>query len=140
MTDCCPSAFLHNLKHNKVVHDQTAFLTVLFTDEPRIDDKERVEVQKGENGIYSIVARVGYREDPDISLILKLAAERGIEFEMDDTSFFTSKPTVVSVDKSGWFGWRKSLFGWMLQSSTSVASYFKLPPNRVVELGAQLGI
>jgi KUP system potassium uptake protein len=133
----CPSAFLHNLKHNKVVHDQTAFLTVLFADVPRIADSERVEVVKGENGIYSIVAQVGYREDPDIEPILRLAALKGISFEMEDTSFFTSKPTVVSLDQ-GFFAWRKSLFRWMLQSSTSVASYFKLPPNRVVELGAQL--
>jgi KUP system potassium uptake protein len=136
----CPSAFLHNLKHNKVVHDQTAFLTVLFADVPRVADEERVEVIKGENGIYSIVAQVGYREDPDIEPILRLAAEKGVTFEMEDTSFFTSKPTVVASGKGGFFAWRKSLFRWMLQSSTSVASYFKLPPNRVVELGAQLAI
>ena len=136
----CPSAFLHNLKHNKVVHEQTAFLTVLFEDVPRIANEERVEVMKGENGIYSIVALVGYREDPDIALILQLADKKGVSFEMEDTSFFTSKPTVVSLDKGGFFAWRKSLFRWMLQSSTSVASYFQLPPNRVVELGAQLAI
>ncbi len=136
----CPSAFLHNLKHNKVVHEQTAFLTVLFADIPHIADADRVEVIKGENGIYSIVAQVGYREDPDIEPILRLAAEKGVTFEMEDTSFFTSKPTVVSLDQGGFFAWRKSLFRWMLQSSTSVASYFKLPPNRVVELGAQLAI
>ena len=81
----CPSAFLHNLKHNKVVHDQTAFLTVLFADVPRVADSERVEVIKGENGIYSIVAQVGYREDPDIEPILRLAAEKGVTFEMEDT-------------------------------------------------------
>ncbi len=136
----CPSAFLHNLKHNKVVHEQTAFLTVIFEDSPRIEDRERVEVTKGENGIYGIVARVGYREDPDIALILQLAEQQGVSFDMEDTSFFTSKPTVVPQDTGGLFAWRKSLFRWMLQSSTSVASYFRLPPNRVVELGAQLAI
>ncbi len=65
---------------------------------------------------------------------------RGCQLEMESTSFFTSKPTVVSVSRRGLFGWRRSLFGWMLQNSASVADYFKLPPNRVIELGAQVGI
>ena len=87
-----------------------------------------------------VMAHFGFREDPDIALVLRLAARRGVELEVDSTSFFTSKPTVVSVSRRGPFGWRRSLFGWMLQNSTSVAAYFNLPPNRVIELGAQVGI
>ncbi len=136
----CPGAFLHNLKHNHVVHETTVFLTVEFDDVPRVLDDERVEIQRGANGIARLIAHFGFREDPDIELVLRLAARKGLTMEVQSTSFFTSKPTVVSVSRRGIFGWRRSLFGWMLQNSASVASYFNLPPNRVVELGVQVGI
>ena len=136
----CPGAFLHNLKHNHVVHETTVFLTVEFDDVPRVLDDERVEIQRGANGIARVIAHFGFREDPDIELVLRLAARKGLSLQVQSTSFFTSKPTVVSVSRRGIFGWRRSLFGWMLQNSASVASYFNLPPNRVVELGAQVGI
>ncbi|MBK8764086.1 MAG: potassium transporter Kup [Burkholderiaceae bacterium] len=136
----CPGAFLHNLKHNHVVHETTVFLTVEFDDVPRVMDDERVEIQRGANGIARVIAHFGFREDPDIELVLRLAARKGLTLQVQSTSFFTSKPTVVSVSRRGIFGWRRSLFGWMLQNSASVASYFNLPPNRVVELGAQVGI
>ncbi|HWS76131.1 MAG TPA: KUP/HAK/KT family potassium transporter [Quisquiliibacterium sp.] len=135
----CPGAFLHNLKHNKIVHETTVFLTVEFDDVPRVADDERVGVQRGRNGIIRIGAHFGYLENPDIRLILRLAARKGVQLQIDEISFFTSKPTVVSVSRRGLFGWRRSLFGWMLQNSTSVANYFNLPPNRVIELGSQVG-
>jgi KUP system potassium uptake protein len=136
----CPGAFLHNLKHNKVVHETTVFLNVEFDDVPRVSDDDRVEVQRGQNGIVRLTAHVGYREDPDIRTILRLAGRKGIELDVDQTSFFTSRPTVISVSPRGLFGWRRSLFGWMLKNSVSVARYFDLPPNRVIELGTQVGI
>jgi len=134
----CPGAFLHNLKHNKIVHETTVFITVDFDDVPRIRDDERVGVQRGANGIVRLTAHFGYLENPDIRLILRLAARKGVSLQIDEISFFTSKPTVVSVSRRGLFGWRRSLFGWMLQNSTSVANYFNLPPNRVIELGARV--
>ncbi|MGE0314753.1 MAG: potassium transporter Kup [Lautropia sp.] len=136
----CPSSFLHNLKHNKVVHEQTYFLTVDFDDIPRVPDEDRLAITRGQNGIYRLVARFGYREDPDISMILRLVRERGLEVHEDFASFFTSKPVIVSVAKRGFFRFRRKLFGWMLQNSPSVASYLRLPPNRVIELGAQVAI
>jgi KUP system potassium uptake protein len=136
----CPSSFLHNLKHNMVVHETTVFLNVEFEEEPRVDDDERVEVRRGLNGMVRLTAHFGFREDPDIRTILRLAARKGVELELESTSFFTSKPTVVSVSPRGLFGWRRSLFGWMLQNSVSVARYFDLPPNRIIELGSQVGI
>jgi len=136
----CPGAFLHNLKHNMVVHDTTVFLNVEFDDVPRVPDDERVEVQRGKNGIVRLTAHVGFREEPDIRAILRLAARKGVELDPETTSFFTSKPTVISVSPRGLFGWRRTLFGWMLQNSVTVARYFDLPPNRVIELGARVGI
>ena len=134
----CPGAFLHNLKHNKVVHETTVFLTVFFDDMPRVPDDERVGVQRGGNGIVRMTARFGYLEQPDIRIILRQAARKGVVLPLEEISFFTSKPTVVSVSRRGLFGWRRSVFGWMLQNSTNVANYFHLPPNRVIELGSRV--
>ncbi len=136
----CPSAFLHNLKHNRIVHEQTVFLTVQFDEAPRVPDDDRIEVMRGANGIVRITAHFGYREQPDVDRVLRLAARKGVACPVGQTSFFTSKPTLVSVSRRGLFGWRRSLFGWMLQNSTSVANYFELPPDRVVELGTQVAI
>ncbi|MEO6270928.1 MAG: KUP/HAK/KT family potassium transporter [Lautropia sp.] len=136
----CPSSFLHNLKHNKVVHDQTFFLTVDFVEEPRLNDEERLTLTRGDNGIYRLVARFGYREDPDIGRILRLARERGLEIQEEYASFFTSKPVVVPGSGQSSMSLSRRLFGWMLQNSPTVASYMGLPPNRVIELGAQVVI
>lgn len=135
-----PSAFLHNLKHNKVVHEQTLFLTVVFDEVPRVLDDERVEVMRGDDGIVRVIAHFGFRESPRLDGVLRQVARKGVVCTMNDTSFFTSKSSLVSVSPRGPFAWRRSLFGWLLRNSTSVADYFGLPPNRVVELGAQVAI
>ncbi len=135
-----PSSFLHNLKHNKVLHEQTIFLTVVFDEAPRVLDDERVEVMRSPDGIVRVVAHFGFRENPRVDGVLRLIARKGVVCTLHETSFFTSKPTLVSVSRRGLFGWRRSLFGWLLRNSTSVANYFGLPPDRVVELGAQVAI
>ncbi len=135
-----PASFLHNLKHNKVVHEQTVFMSIEFDDVPRVLDDERIELQRREGGIYRLVGHFGYREDPDIRRLLKLARRKGLEIDLEDTSYFTSKPVIVSVSRRGVFGWRRSLFGWMMQNSPTAASYFRLPPNRVIELGSQVAV
>lgn len=135
-----PGSFLHNLKHNKVVHERTVFLTVEFEDKPKIADDDRVEYERSANGLCRLVAHFGFREEPDIERVFKLARRKGLYLDLAETSFFTSKPVIVSVSRRGPFGWRRSLFGWMLQNSPSVASYFRLPPNRVIELGSQVAV
>ncbi|MCO5100087.1 MAG: KUP/HAK/KT family potassium transporter [Burkholderiaceae bacterium] len=135
-----PSSFLHNLKHNKVMHEQTIFLTVAFDEAPRVLDDERVEVMRGSDGIVRVIAHFGFRESPRIDGVLRQIARKGVVCTLHETSFFTSKPTLVSVSRRGLFGWRRSVFGWLLRNSTSVANYFGLPPDRVVELGAQVAI
>jgi KUP system potassium uptake protein len=136
----CPTSFLHNLRHNKVMHQQVVFLTVEFTDTPRLADGDRIDLERLPEGVTRLVARFGYRESADITRVLKLARRRGLELDIEQTSFFTSKPVVVSVSRRGAFGWRRSLFGWLLQNSPTTANYFSLPPNRIVELGTQVAI
>ena len=135
-----PSAFLHNLKHNKIAHERLIFLTIAFDDRPRIGNEERLELRRGSHGVVYLTAHFGFREDPDVSTVFRLARRRGLDVDLGQTSFFTSKPTLVSISRRGIFGWRRSMFGWMLQNSPSVADYFRLPPNRVVEMGTQIAI
>jgi KUP system potassium uptake protein len=135
-----PSAFLHNLKHNMVIHERTLFMTVDFVDTPYVDDDERLDIEKLEGGFWRVNAVFGFREDPDIATILKLLGRRGIRIDVDQASFFTSKAALVSVTKPRYFGIRRKLFAWMLQNSATVADYLRLPPHRVVELGTQVAV
>jgi KUP system potassium uptake protein len=133
-----PTAFLHNLKHNKVLHKTTVFMSVIFEDAPRIDDSQRVTIERGSNGIIRVVAHFGFREQAETALVFKCLQQQGVAMVLDETSFFISKPTVMKGPVMGLARWRDGLFAWMLRNSAPVARYFGLPPNRVVELGAQV--
>ena len=135
-----PSAFLHNLKHNMVVHERLVFVCIDFLDAPYVDDSERLDVERVDAGMWRLFARFGFREDPNIDKILELAGLRGLKIDPETTSFFTSKADVVSVSKPRGLGLRRKLFVWMLQNSPNVADYLGLPPHRVVELRTQVGV
>jgi KUP system potassium uptake protein len=135
-----PSAFLHNLKHNMVVHERTIFMTVEFVDVPYVGDDERLDIEKLDDGFWRVIAVFGFRETPDIATVLRLLGKRGLRIEVESASFFTSKASLVSVSKPRYFGIRRKLFAWMLQNSATVADYLQLPPHRVVELGTQVAV
>jgi KUP system potassium uptake protein len=135
-----PSAFLHNLKHNMVVHERLVFVCIEFVDEPYVEDAERLDIERVDGGTWRLVARFGFREDPNIDKILALASVRGLKIDPETTSFFTSKADIVSVSKPRGLGLRRRLFVWMLQNSPNVADYLGLPPHRVVELRTQVGV
>jgi KUP system potassium uptake protein len=135
-----PSAFLHNLKHNMVVHEKTIFVNVEFANAPYVDDEERLDIERLDEGKWRVSAQFGFREDPDVSKILKLCAARGLRIDPETASFFTSKGELVSITKPKGFGLRRKLFAWMLQNSPTVADYLRLPPDRVVELRQQVAV
>jgi KUP system potassium uptake protein len=135
-----PSAFLHNLKHNMVVHERLVFVCIDFVDAPYVDDAERLDIERADAGMWRLVARFGFREDPNMDKILQLAGQRGLKIDPEATSFFTSKADVVSVSRPRGLGLRRKLFVWMLQNSPNVADYLSLPPHRVVELRTQVGV
>ena len=135
-----PSAFLHNLKHNMVMHERTIFLTVEFADTAYVEDSERLDMERLDDGTWRLIACFGFRENADIGKILELAARRGLHIDPDTASFFTSKGEIVSVSRPKGFGLRLKLFIWMLENSPTVADYLRLPPDRVVELRTQLAV
>jgi len=139
--DSVPTTLLHNLKHNKVLHERIVFLTIVTEEVPRITDEERTEIDVLERGRwYKVTLHYGFREEPDILYALKLLGQRGLHFEVDDTTFFLGKTTIARSERRGLFTWRRELFRWMQRNSPSAAEYFRLPPARVVEIGTQISV
>jgi KUP system potassium uptake protein len=135
-----PHALLHNLNHNKVLHERILLLTVVTEEVPRVPDAERVEVEPKEAGFYRMKVRYGFKDDPDIPRALELAALQGLQFEPMETSYFLSRETLIPTVAPGMALWREKLFVTMARNSGSATAYFKLPTNRVVELGTQIEI
>ncbi|WNG32780.1 potassium transporter Kup [Archangium violaceum] len=133
-----PPALLHNLKHNKVLHEQVMLLTIASEEVPHVPPEERVEVIKLEEGFVRVIARYGFMENPSIPDILKRAREKGLQFNLMGTSFFLGRETLIPSKKPGMAMWREALFSWMSRNARSATAYFRIPPNRVVELGAQV--
>ena len=135
-----PHALLHNLKHNKVLHERIILLTVRIADVPYVAPDQRMEFADLGQGFFRIVVNYGFMEDPDVPGVLGQTKECGADFKMMDTSFFLSRQTLLASDKPGMAIWREKLFSWMLRNAESAMEFFKLPTNRVVELGSQVEI
>jgi KUP system potassium uptake protein len=134
-----PVTLLHNLKHNKVLHERVVFFTMTTEDVPRVDDEERIDVRVlAPKRAYQVIVRYGFMENPDAMHAIKLLGERGLRFETNETTFFLGKSTIARAERRGLFTWRREVFRWMQRNSPSAAEYFKLPPDRVIELGTQL--
>jgi KUP system potassium uptake protein len=133
-----PHAMLHNLKHNKVLHERVIFLKVVFQDIPHVDDSERVEVRPLGNGFTKIFVIYGFKDETNVPRALELCVPYGLEFNMMDTSFFLSRETLIPTNKPGMVLWREKLFVSMARNAGSVTAYFQIPTNRVVELGTQV--
>ncbi|MGN6661195.1 MAG: potassium transporter Kup [Achromobacter mucicolens] len=135
-----PSALLHNLKHNKVLHDQVLFLTILSADVPYIAPEERFEVNRLSASSWAATINYGFKEDPDVPEALRLIAEGYPELDLEPmrTSYFLSRQTVVAAKKPALSRWRRAVFSFMARNSTRSTKFFKIPANRVVEMGMQV--
>ena len=135
-----PSALLHNIKHNKVLHERVVILTVQIADVPYVDPGERFEIHSVGDGLYRVLLHYGFMEETDVPAALKGMGECGGMFDMMQTSFFLSRQTLIASKKPGMAVWREKLFSWMLRNSATAMEFFRLPTNRVVELGSQVEI
>ncbi len=137
-----PRALLHNLYHNKVLHKRVVLINVVTEDVPHVPDSERVRVERLPAGFFRVFVRYGFKDDPDVPGVMDLCtAQHGLTFEMMETSFFLGRETVVTMPisrHSRMAYWRQILFTWMFRNADTATAFFKIPPNRVVELGAQV--
>jgi KUP system potassium uptake protein len=134
-----PHTLLHNVKHNKVLHEQVVFLSFRIRQVPRVNPAERVEVIPIAPGFTRVIASWGFMETPSTPQVLEQVERQStLRFKMMDTTFFLGHETVVYGPRAALRPWRRRVFGWLLRNAQSPAAHFELPPNRVVELGAQV--
>nr|WP_251371454.1 potassium transporter Kup [Polynucleobacter sp. AP-Jannik-300A-C4] len=139
--DYVPVAMLHNLKHNRVMHERIFFIKLSTWDVPYVNDDQRITMKDLGGGVYLVRAVHGFKESPDINKVLELLQKQeNIEFNVMDTSFFVSRDTIVPSANPGMALWREKLFGWMMQNAAKPSDFFKIPANRLVELGAKVEI
>jgi KUP system potassium uptake protein len=139
--DTVPAALLHNLKHNQVLHNRVLILNVKVEDVPQVLAEKRIEVYDAGEGFYRVILHYGFMEEVDVPRDLAAIKTCGEPFNMMSTSFFLGRQKLIASKRhAGMALWREKLFALMLKSSESAMEFFKLPTNRVVELGSQLQI
>ena len=136
--DAVPHALLHNLKHNMVLHERIVIVTVIVEDVPHVPEIDWVEVQPLRNNFFRVIVRYGFKDEPDIPKALELCEQYGLSFDMMTTSYFLGRETLIPRLGSEMAMWREKLFIAMFRNAGSAASFFKIPPNRVVEVGTQV--
>jgi len=139
-SDGVPHALLHNLKHNKVLHERIILLTIKIADVPFVREESLCKLDDLGQGFHRLILNYGFMQPVDVPEALKRVTGCGGEFKMLETSFFLSRQTLIAAKSPGMPIWREKLFAWMLRNSESAMEYFRLPTNRVVELGSQVAI
>jgi KUP system potassium uptake protein len=133
-----PPALLHSLKHYKVLHEHTVFLSVMTEELPHVDPAEQVEVVELGHGFYRIVLHYGFMDEPDVPAALQTVRVDGLNLSPGRTSYFLGRETLIPSRERGMAPWRERLFALMSRNARPATAFFGLPPNRVVELGAQI--
>jgi KUP system potassium uptake protein len=133
-----PPALLQNLRHNKVLHERNAIVCVQTLDTPHVSDEDRVRVYKPTENLYSITIYTGFMDEPDIPKSLYLASEQGFPCDPENTTYFLGRENLIPTSMPGMAIWREKLFAWMSRNARSAPMYFRIPPERVVELGTQI--
>lgn len=144
IVDKTPVSFMHNLKHNKVLHEKVIFFTMQTQEISYVELKDKIKVECLGQGVWQVVVQLGFTESPHVPKLLELISQEKLlenwTYEEMDTSFFLSRESILSTPGRGMAQWREKLFGWLSKNATKAATYFCIPPNRVVELGTQVCI
>ncbi|HEY3812113.1 MAG TPA: potassium transporter Kup [Caulobacteraceae bacterium] len=138
--DMAPVALLHNLKHNKVLHEKNVLLTVKTLDQPRVPETERVTLETINEDFRKITVAYGFMETPNVPKALGVCRKQGLKFDIMSTSFFLGRRSVVPSAQSGMPLWQDKLFIFLMKNAANPTDFFHIPPGRVVELGAQVTV
>lgn len=133
-----PPALVHNLAHNKVLHEHVIFLTVLTEEVPTVKPQERAQVQHLGHGFYWVTARYGFMQDPSVPDILERAKGQGVDARIEATTFFLGRETLLATERPGMARWRERLFSFMSRNAQRATAFFKIPPDQVFEVGVQV--
>ena len=135
-----PTALLHNLKHNKVLHEHNVVLTIITTDTPRARNEERVTMTPISPHFSKVALKFGYMETPNVPQALAIARRQGWSFDIMSTSFFLSRRALKPAAHSGMPRWQDYLFIWLAKSASDATDFFQIPTGRVVEVGTQVTV
>ncbi|HEX5776054.1 MAG TPA: KUP/HAK/KT family potassium transporter, partial [Caulobacteraceae bacterium] len=138
--DTTPVALMHNLKHNKVLHEKNVIVTVRTAETPRVKEENRVEMEKINEDFRKVVISYGFMESPNVPKALQLCRKQGLKFDIMSTSFFLGRRSIVASAQSGMPLWQDKLYIFLTKNSANPTDFFKIPPGRVVELGAQVTV
>ncbi|MFQ5499812.1 MAG: KUP/HAK/KT family potassium transporter, partial [Candidatus Zixiibacteriota bacterium] len=133
-----PSVLLNNMKHNQVLHSQVASLHITTETVPRVDNDEKVEIIEHGKNFFSIIARYGFMESPDIVNILSLARQQSVTFDIDKTSFFLGRERLLTSGGNGMRLWGKRIFSFLSRNALDASAFYNIPSNRIIEIGIQL--
>ena len=133
-----PPILLHHFKHNKVLHEKVILFTIVTEGIPEVPKRDRIQMREFEHGFSEVIAHYGFMQTPNVPLALRRAAEQGLEFEPDSVSYFLGRETLLATGKTGMSAWRKHLFIYLARNARPANTFFRIPPNRVIELGAQV--
>ncbi|MQA31678.1 MAG: potassium transporter Kup, partial [Luteitalea sp.] len=139
-TEGAPAALVHNLRHNRVLHDRVIILTVQTTRTPHVAPEDRLSVRPMGRELYNAVLRYGFMDEPNVPEALALAAQNGLLSDAGDVTYFLGRETVIVTKTPGMALWRERLFVVMAKNAVRATAFFKLPPDAVVELGVQVEI
>ncbi len=136
-----PGALLHSLKHHKVLHERVVLMSLRTEDVPRIADENRIEIQRLDKGFYAVLARFGFMEEPNVAPVLSLCRRHGLAFEPMETSFFVGREKIRAARRSALAPrWRQRLFIFLSNNMQGAAEFFRIPPNRAIEVGGHVEI
>ena len=138
--ETAPAALLHNLKHNKVLHEKNVILTIKTVDYPRVNDDERVRIDHLGDSFWRVEMTYGYMESPNIPRGLAILRKQGFKFDIMATSFFLSRRSIRPAAHSGMPLWQDKLFIWLAKTATDATDFFQIPTGRVVEVGTQVTV
>jgi KUP system potassium uptake protein len=138
--DFAPTALLHNLKHNKVLHEHNVVLTIITADTPRVREDERVTIKKISPLFSQVALKFGYMESPNVPKALAVARKQGWHFDIMSTSFFLSRRALRPAAHSGMPRWQDRLFIALAKSASDATDFFQIPTGRVVEVGTQVTV
>jgi KUP system potassium uptake protein len=138
--DTAPAALMHNLKHNKVLHEKNVILTMETAETPRVRDQDRLRIERVNDDFTKVIVSYGFMESPNVPKALALCRKIGVKFDIMATSFFLGRRSVVPSAQSGMPLWQDKLFIFLLKNAANPTDYFKIPPGRVVEMGTQVTV
>ncbi|MDZ4082561.1 MAG: potassium transporter Kup [Bdellovibrionales bacterium] len=133
-----PPAMVHNVKHNKVLHDKVMILTVLTEEVPYVEDRQRLKIEKIVDGVFKVEAHFGFMETPDVMALMVRIQDTGLKFEIPEITFFVGRETLIATEHPGMAIWREHIFAFMARNSHRATAFFNIPANQVIEVGMQV--